>query len=92
MVTCVLAALFSVEGSAASLKAEDYFSGEHLAAYRLAQQGKTEQLTKAAKTVDLNLPGEFRGGNSGDTMKAPVKAGKGQEVQVLNAVMSSEQP
>uniref|UniRef100_C6E149 Ankyrin n=1 Tax=Geobacter sp. (strain M21) TaxID=443144 RepID=C6E149_GEOSM len=56
--TCVLTALSSVESSAASLKAEDYFSGDQLAAYRLAQQGKTEQLAKAAKTVDLNLPGK----------------------------------
>lgn len=57
-VICFLAALSAVDSSAATLKAEHYFSGEQLAAYHLAQQGKTEQLTKAARTVDLNLPGK----------------------------------
>lgn len=57
--SCLFRLFSAADVWGASLRAENYFSGEQLKAYRLAQKGKTDLVIEAAKAgVELNRPGK----------------------------------
>lgn len=63
LVTLLVACLAGILGTTVSrgktMKAEDFFSEQQIAAYRLAQEGQTQLLIKAvASGVNLNKPGK----------------------------------
>lgn len=56
--TCIAGALTTTISRGNSMNPETFFIGQQLAAYRFAQEGKTELLSQATKAgLDLNLPG-----------------------------------
>ena len=59
VLACVAGVFSTTDSKGGTMNPENYFSGQQLAAYRMAQHGETEGLIQAAKTgLDLNRPGK----------------------------------